>query len=110
MKIAVLLKSGPFTAEAHRALQTAADLLSEDHAVHLYLLQDAVNFCQTDVKDDASRGMNCFLDEKLNVHVLVQDAALRGIDVDSAGRPVAGGDYDSLADLVTTSDRVIGLL
>ena len=44
MKIAVLLKSGPFTAEAHRALQVAADMLSQGHSVHLYLLQDAVNF------------------------------------------------------------------
>jgi sulfur relay (sulfurtransferase) complex TusBCD TusD component (DsrE family) len=38
MKIAILLKSGPGTDAAARALQTAADMLAQGHSVSLYLL------------------------------------------------------------------------
>ncbi|MFO7752887.1 MAG: DsrE family protein [Desulfobacteraceae bacterium] len=110
MKITVLLKSGPFTAEADRALRSASDMLAMGHSVHLYLLQDAVNFCRADIKDSSSQDMGGLIDEKLKVYVLIQDAGLRGIDVDSVSLPVSGGDYESIVELVESSDRVIGLL
>ena len=110
MKITVLLKSGPFTAEANRALQVAADMLSQGHSVHLYLLQDAVNFCRLDLKYTSSIDLNRLIDEKLRVNVLIQDAELRGIDVKSAKQTISDGDYESLIDLIESSDRVIGML
>jgi hypothetical protein len=36
MKIAMLLRSGPATEKAARALQTAEDMLSQGHAVSLF--------------------------------------------------------------------------
>ena len=45
MKIVILLKSGPCTDEANRALETAEGLLAQGHIGRLYLLQEAVRFC-----------------------------------------------------------------
>ena len=110
MKIAVILKSGPFTAEADRGLQSTADMLSQGHSVHVYMLQDAVNFCRPDIKDTSFEDMNRLIDEKLKVHVLIEDAELRGIDADSMSPSVVRGDYESLVELMESADRVMGLL
>jgi sulfur relay protein TusB/DsrH len=110
MKITILLKNGPGTAEAERALQTASDMLSKGHSVQLYLLQDAVNFCRPNQKHTSFMEMNRLIDEKLGVNVLIQDAELRGLDLKSVKRTISNGDYESLIDLVESSDRVIGML
>lgn len=110
MKIAVLLKSGPSSSEAHRALQVTADMLSQGHFVNLYLLQDAVHFCRPDLKNASSMELNRLVDEKLRVSFLIQDAELRGIDVKSVKQEVSGGNFESLMDLMESSDHVIGLL
>ncbi len=44
------------------------------------------------------------------MNVLIQDAALRGIDVKSVNHSISDGDYESLIDLMESSDRVIGML
>lgn len=110
MKIAVLLKGGPSSVEANRALQLTSDMLSQGHAVNLYLLQDAVHFCQPDLKDAASVELNRLVDDKLTVSFLTRDAALRGIEVKSVKHKFSEGNFETLVDLVESSDRVIGLL
>jgi hypothetical protein len=48
--------------------------------------------------------------ENLDVHVLTQDAQLRGIDLTSGDRGFSDGSYDSLVSLLETCDRVVGIL
>ena len=110
MKIAILLKSAPFSAEAHRALQVTGDMMSQGHSVNLYLLQDAVRFSQSDSKNASSIELTHLVDKGLRVSFLIQDAELRGIDVTSAKSEISGGSYETLMDLMESSDRVIGLL
>ena len=110
MKIAVLLKSGPSSVEANRAIQVTSDMLSQGHAVNIYLLQDAVHFCQPDLKYAASIELDRLVDEKLRVNFLVQDARLRGIEVTSVKQKFSEGNFETLVDLMESSDRVIGLL
>ncbi len=110
MKIAILLKSGPCTDEAERALQTAADMLAQGHAVSLYLLQEAVRFCRPVMKHPGCMDLQELIDNKLEVSVLTQDARLRGIDAAAADSKIIAGSYDSLVDLLDSCDRVVGIL
>lgn len=110
MKIAMLLKSGPSTAEAGSALQTAGDLLSQGHTVSLWLLQDAVHFGRHVPGSPAAAVLADLIAKNLHVHILGRDAALRGLEPPAAGVPIATGDYDALIELLESSDRVIGLL
>lgn len=110
MKIAILLKNGPSTDEADRALQTAADMLAQGHGVSLYLLQEAVRFCGPAMKASTFMELQALIERDLEVHVLSRDAALRGIDVSCAGQGILEGSYDSLVDLMESCDRVVGIL
>ncbi len=110
MKIAILLKSGPCTDEADRALQTAVDMLSQGHTVSLYLLQEAVRFCRPAMKCSNSMGLQELIDQNLEVHLLTHDAELRGIDAPPAGQAILNGSYESLIDLLDSCDRVVGIL
>lgn len=110
MKIAILLKSGPCTDQADRALQTAADMLAQGHFVSLYLLQEAVRFCQPAMKCSNSMGLQELIEKNLEVHVLTHDTELRGVHVPSAGQAISAGSYDSLIALLESCDRVVGIL
>jgi sulfur relay (sulfurtransferase) complex TusBCD TusD component (DsrE family) len=110
MKIAIILKGGPCTGEADRALQTASDMLAEGHAVSLFLLQEAVRFCSPSMKCSDSMDLRRIGNKNLEVHALSQDANLRGIDVHSAGLMILEGSYESLIDLLESCDRVVGIL
>ena len=110
MKIAILLKSGACTDHAARALQTAEDMLAQGHAVSLYLLQEAVRFCQPRAECATTAKFQELIAKKLHVNVLACDAELRGIKVSAAGQAVVEGSYDALVDLMTSSDRVVGIL
>jgi sulfur relay (sulfurtransferase) complex TusBCD TusD component (DsrE family) len=110
MKIAILLKSGPCTQGADRALQTAEDLLAQGHQVSLFLLQEAVRFCRPPAKRSDFVDLRHLIDKNLEVHVLTHDAKLRGMEVTSVGQPILEGSYESLIDLLESSDRAIGLL
>ena len=109
MKIAILLKSGPCTDEAGRALQTAADMLAQGHTVSLFLLQEAVRFCRAGRQCPNYTDIQELIGKNLEVHVLARDAGLRGINTPSAGEAVSDGSYESLVDLMVTCDRVVGI-
>jgi sulfur relay protein TusB/DsrH len=110
MKITILLKSGPSSTEARRTLQVTADMMSQGDTVHLYLLQDAVHLSRTDLKTDASTALDRLVDQGLDVSFLSRDAQLRGLDVSAVPEKMTPGTYDTLVDLMISSDRVIGLL
>jgi sulfur relay (sulfurtransferase) complex TusBCD TusD component (DsrE family) len=110
MKVAILLKSGPATAEAERALTVAADLLSQGHSVTLFLLQDAVHLCRPGVRFAATSHLQMLMQRQMEVQVLKPDCSLRGMDPQLGNTPIFSGDYSSLIDLLESSDRVIGIL
>ena len=110
MKIAVLLKSKPYTDEAARALQTISDLLSSGHDVSLYLLQEAVRFCQLRTGSPDSPQLQALINKGLKVYALDNDTKLRGIDMASIDQNITEGSYDSLVDLMESCDRVVGIL
>jgi sulfur relay (sulfurtransferase) complex TusBCD TusD component (DsrE family) len=110
MKIAILLKSGPHTDEADRVLETAADMLAREHTVSIFLLQDAVRFCQLDGKRPNSMRLHDLIAKNLAVHVLMRDAELRGLKAPAAGGEYLEGSYESVVDLMESCDRVIGIL
>ena len=110
MKIAILLKSGPSTAEAERALTLASDMLSQGHSVSLYLLQDAVHLCRPGLRFPSCTKLQSIMERNLAVHALKQDCSLRGIDPMLGDKAIPAGDYDNLIDLLESSDRVIGIL
>ncbi|MBN2034262.1 MAG: DsrE family protein [Deltaproteobacteria bacterium] len=110
MKIALVLKSGPGTNEADRALQTATDMVDQGHTVSLYLMQEAVRFCRAPMKRNNSIGLKELMDKKLEIHVLTHDAELRGIDLAAHGQAIVKGSYDYLIALLESCDRVVGIL
>jgi sulfur relay (sulfurtransferase) complex TusBCD TusD component (DsrE family) len=110
MKIAILLKSGPCTDEAGRALQTADDMLAQGHSVSLYLLQEAVRFCRPRTTCPDSGKLAELIAKNLQAYVLPRDAELRGSGGSTAGSAISDGSYEALVDLMTTCDRVVGIL
>jgi sulfur relay protein TusB/DsrH len=110
MKVAILLKNGPDTAEAERTLTMASDMLSRGHAVTLCLLQDAVYLCRSEARFPAAGQLQTLLEKQLVVNALKSDCSLRGIDpVSEAGR-ITACDYSSIVDLIESADRTIGIL
>ncbi len=110
MKIAILLKSGPGTDHAERALQTCGDMLEAGHSVSLFLLQEGVRFCDSAANPRWGGMMEPLADKGLDIHVLTRDAGLRGMDTNNPDNRFSGGSFDSLVDLMESSDRVIGIL
>lgn len=110
MKIAILLKSRPFSVQVARALEVTADMMFQSHAVHLYLLQDAVLLVGPDSENDSSVELHRLVAQGLKAEFLIQDARLRGMDLSSLPPGIPGGTYETLVDLMEDSDRVIGLL
>jgi sulfur relay (sulfurtransferase) complex TusBCD TusD component (DsrE family) len=110
MKIVMMLKSGPCTDEANRALQTAEDMLAQGHTVGIYLLQEAVRFCQPRVECSNTAKFAALIAKNLRVNVLAPDAEMRGIDVAASGSAIADGSYEALVDLMASCDRVVGIL
>jgi sulfur relay (sulfurtransferase) complex TusBCD TusD component (DsrE family) len=76
MKIAILLKSGPCTDAAGRALQTADDMLAQGHDVGLYLLQEAVRFYQPRAQCSNIARLQDLIIKNLQVNALTHDAGL----------------------------------
>jgi sulfur relay (sulfurtransferase) complex TusBCD TusD component (DsrE family) len=110
MKVAILLKSGPCTNEAERAFLTAADLLAQGYSVSLFLLQEAVRLSGPPVGGPTSPSLQELFGQDLDVYVLTRDAVLRGLTEPPVYPEISGATYDSLVDIMDSSDRVIGLL
>ncbi len=110
MKIAMVLKSGPCTDEAGRALQTAEDMLAQGHTVCLYLLQEAVRFCQPRAECSSTARLQDLIAKDLKVNVLISDAELRGIDASAADPSLSEGSYEASVHLMTSCDQVVGIL
>jgi sulfur relay (sulfurtransferase) complex TusBCD TusD component (DsrE family) len=110
MKIVIVLKSGPSSVEAQRALQVTSDMMSRGDTVHLYLLQDAVHLSRPDLKTGLTGTFDRQVDKGLQVSYLTTDAELRGLDMSAVPDKISGGTYETLVDLMTSSDRVIGML
>lgn len=110
MKIAILLKSGPCTDEAGRALQTAEDMLVQGHSVNLYLLQEAVRFRQPPPDFSNAAKLQDLVAKNMEVNLLSRDAELRGIEAGAAGQTIRDSSYESLVDLMASCDRVVGIL
>lgn len=83
-------------------------MLDQGHSVHLFMLQDAVHFCRS--AQGSWTDLNELINEKFSVHVLVQDAELRGIAFSAIHQEISHGEYETLVDLMESSDRVVGLL
>ena len=110
MRVAILLKSGPCTDKADRALQTATDMLAQGHDVSLYLLQEAVRFCRPAMQYPGSMGLQKLIERNLDVRVLRHYAELRGINEPSTGQAISDGSYEDLINLLESCDRVVGIL
>lgn len=110
MNIAILLKSGPCSDEAGRALQTAADMLDQGHSVVLCLLQEAVRFCRPRAECSNTAKLQGLIAKDLAVMVLTGDAELRGVELEASRLSAKNGSYESLVDLMTSSDRIVGVL
>lgn len=110
MNIAILLKSGPCTDAAGRALQSAGDMLAQGHSVTLYLLQEAVRFCRPRTECANTAKLSDLVEKDLTVNVLTPDAELRGIAAVTAGPAISEGSYEALVELMTSCDRVVGIL
>lgn len=110
MKVVILVKSGPDSAEIERVLTMASDMLSQGHAVTLCLLQDAVHLCRAGARFPARTRLQRLLDKNAAVHALKPDCALRGIDPTAEAGRISAGGYASIVGLMESSDRTIGIL
>jgi sulfur relay (sulfurtransferase) complex TusBCD TusD component (DsrE family) len=84
MKIVIMLKKGLCTDEAGRALQKADDMLTQGHTVSLFLLQEAVRFCQPRTECVNTARYQKLISKNLPVNMLTTAAELRGIDIAAA--------------------------
>jgi sulfur relay protein TusB/DsrH len=92
----IIIKSAPETSEGKRGLKLACDTSSD-----IVLLQNGVYF---------------MLEQKLGeagftgkAYVIEDDEKLRGLKTDTDNKNIQGIDYDNLIDLMTESDKVIGM-
>jgi len=92
----VIIKNAPDTSEAKRAVKLASALSAD-----IVLLQNSVYFSQGQKLEDAGfRG---------RAYVLGDDMLLRGLKTDDNSRNIDEINYDSLVDLMTEHDKVIGM-
>jgi sulfur transfer complex TusBCD TusB component (DsrH family) len=76
----------------------------------LYLLQEAVRFCQPRADCSDSAKLQDLIAKHLEVSVLTTNASPRGIDASAADPAISDGSYEALVDLMTSCDRVVGTL
>jgi len=91
----VIIKSAPDTPEGERGLRLAYDMSAD-----VVLLQNAVYFSQGQKLGDIG-----FTGK---TYVLEDDRLLRGLKTDES-RNIQDINYDALVDLMTESDKVIGM-
>lgn len=87
----VIIKSSPDAPEARQALDLAASMHAE-----VCLVQNAVGFCLR----DRLKGFSG------TVYALGEDMTLRGLAASGSVRSI---DYEQMIDLMTGSDKVVGM-
>lgn len=92
----VIIRSAHDTTEGRRGVKLARDM-----AADVVLLQNGVYFTQKERLGD--------LGFYNTAYVLEADRKLRGLTDVAGYANIKGIDYDSLVDLVTESDKVIGM-
>ena len=90
----VLIKSAPDTPDGARGV-----MLAKDGNADLVLLQNGVYFAQQDRLGGFSRA----------VYVLDDDKRLRGLKNSECDARVKAIDYDTLTDIMTGDDKVVGM-
>ena len=91
----VIVKNGIDTPEGKRGVQLARDM-----AADLLLIQNSVYFVRAGWLGDFSG----------KVYVLDEDLGLRGLNVSEIAEDIIKVGYDTLVDLITESDKVVGML
>lgn len=92
----VIIKSAPDTPEGKRGVKFARALSSD-----IVLLQNGVYFIQGRALEDLGFVGPAF--------VLEDDRKLRGLKADGANKNIKDIGYDGFVDLITESDKVIGM-
>jgi sulfur relay protein TusB/DsrH len=92
----VIIKSAPDTPEGKRGVKFACDMSAE-----IVFLQNGVYFTQ-----GQKLGVAGF---EGNAYVLEDDRQLRGLEKNSGAKNIQDINYDSLVDLITENDKVIGM-
>ncbi|MDA8433294.1 MAG: DsrH/TusB family sulfur metabolism protein [Nitrospiraceae bacterium] len=92
----VIVKSGPDTPEGRRGAGLAGDM-----AAAVVLLQNGVYFMQGSKLADAGFSGKTYL--------LEDDRVLRGLSKDTEKANIEYIDYDGLVDLISESDKVMGM-
>lgn len=90
----VMIKSAPDTPDGARGVT-----LAREAGADLVLLQNGVYFAQKERLGDFAG----------SVYVLDDDKRLRGLKDSECDARVKAVDYDRLTDLITESDKVVGL-
>lgn len=91
-----IIKSAPDTTEGKRGVKLARNLSAD-----IVLLQNGVYFLQGQRLED--------LGFCSTAYVLEDDRKLRGLMADDTARNIKDITYDGLIDLMTESDKVIGM-
>lgn len=94
VKMLVIIKSAPDTTEGKRGVK-----LAEKMAADLVLLQNGAYFAQKDKLENFSG----------TAFVLEDDRKLRGLSAGDLEERVKSIDYDRLIDLMSQSDKVLGV-
>jgi sulfur relay protein TusB/DsrH len=92
----VIVKSAPDTPEGTRGVKLACDMSAD-----IVLLQNGVYFMQGEKLGDAG-----FTGK---VYVLEDDRLLRGLPAVNDSKNMQGINYDSLVDVMTEHDSVLGM-
>jgi sulfur relay protein TusB/DsrH len=91
-----IIKSAPDTPEGKRGVKLARNLSAD-----IVLLQNGVYFLQDQRLED--------LGFCSTAYVIEDDRKLRGLKTDDAAKNIKKITYDGLIDLMTESDKVIGM-
>lgn len=90
----VIVENGPDTADGKRGVKLARDM-----AADLFLIQNGVYFAQKE-RLEGFYG---------TAYVLEDDLKLRGIKGADIGKSIREIGYDSFVDLMSDSDKVVGM-
>jgi sulfur relay (sulfurtransferase) complex TusBCD TusD component (DsrE family) len=105
----VVLRSGPRTSEADRALRFAESLLEQGGQLSLALLEDAVLIALKDGELPSQQRLRSLLQAGAGCVYLAEDLTMRGFASDQVAQGSAPASYERLVDvLLADGSRVVG--